>query len=139
MRHDTRFPEALEFYPEHPSNEKTGRIQTTPSPLLKQEAPFEVKVLCMEFEQDMAAFLNRYEDKRFEVTGTVISVGPDIHQLPTVQLSDAPGGRCFCHCIFPSEDILRQVSVGDRVVIRSNYLVMSNLYGVVMKYSELVK
>lgn len=31
------------------------------------------------------------------------------------------------------------VKVGDTVVVRANYLVMSNLLGIVMKYSELLE
>lgn len=79
-----------------------------------------------------------YEDKRLNVTGTDMWVGRDIHDLPTVQLSDMVAGKCCVHCIFPKADILEQVKAGDRVVIRSNYLVMSNHFGVVMKYSELL-
>lgn len=141
MSHDPRFPEGFEFYPAHPSDEKTQRIKTTPSPLLQQSAPFCVKALCDEFEKDMSCFLSTYEDKRFEVTGTVINVELDIHNLPTVQLSNEAGGRCYGHCIFPVEvgdEVMAKVKVGDKVVIRSNYLVMSNMYGVVMKYSELI-
>lgn len=141
MSHDPRFPEGFEFYPEHPSDEITERIKTTPSPILKQDAPFDVKVLCDEFKQDMDAFLKTYGNKRFEVTGTAICVELDLHNLPTVQLSDEAGGQCYGHCIFPVADadyVMETVSVGDKVVIRSNYLVMSNVFGVVMKFSELV-
>lgn len=133
------FPKGVEFYPEHPSGEKTRRIQTSPSPMLEgQTAPFEAAALCAQFEKNLQGSLAIYEDKRFDVTGIVISVEHDIHGLPTVQLSDKVGGKCCVHCIFPDEDVLKKVCIGDRVVIRSNYLVMSNLYGVVMKYSELL-
>lgn len=40
--------------------------------------------------------------------------------------------------IFPTDDHYSKVMVGDRVVVRANYLVMSNHYGLVMKFSELV-
>ena len=33
-----QFPEGIKFFPEHPSNEKTRQIQTTPSPLLEGDA-----------------------------------------------------------------------------------------------------
>ncbi|MBQ7859640.1 MAG: hypothetical protein IJ347_05875 [Faecalibacterium sp.] len=133
------FPDNIQFYPHHPSPMKTRRIQTRPSPMLEgQTAPFEAAVLCRQFEEHLDESLRRYEDKRFDVTGIVIWVGRDIHDLPTVQLSDAAGGRCCVHCIFPTPDVLQTVKAGDRVVIRSNYLVMCNLFGVVMKYSELL-
>ena len=133
------FPEGLKFYPKHPSDEKTRRIQTSPSPMLEgQEAPFDAKELCNQFEEDLYGSLAIYEDKRFDVTGVAIMVGRDIHNLPTVQLSNEVNGRCYVHCIFPTADVLDKVKVGDRVTIRSNYLVMSNKFGVVMKYSELL-
>jgi hypothetical protein len=39
---------------------------------------------------------------------------------------------------FPGNEIPEQVKPGDRVVIRSNYLVLSRLFGVVMKFSQLL-
>ena len=137
---DERFPAGVEFFPEHPSDEKTKQIQTTPSPLLvEQTAPFEVKQVCAEFEADLDASLAKYQDKRFSVTGVAVSVAPDMHGLPTVQLSDTAGGPCYAHCIFPEDSILQKVSVGDRVTILSNYLVYCHPLGVVMKFSELVR
>lgn len=133
------FPDGLEFYPKHPSPIKTHKIQSSPSPMLEgQTAPFDAAVLCKAFEDDLYSSLAAYEDKRFDVTGIVIWVGRDIHDLPTVQLSNKVGGKCCVHCIFPKADILEQVQAGDHVIIRSNYLVMSNHFGVVMKYSELL-
>lgn len=133
------FPKGVEFYPAHPSGEKTRKIQTSPSPMLEgQTEPFDAALLCARFEEDLYGCLKVYEDKRFDVTGIAITVEHDIHNLPTVQLSDKVGGKCCVHCIFPTEDVLRKVKAGDRVIIRSNYLVMSNVFGVVMKYSELL-
>lgn len=128
----------LEFYPAHPSGEKTHEIETTPMPLLKQDAPFDVKTLCNELSNDLNSALSIYEDKRFEVTGIAKKIGPDIHNKPSIELSDSVGGKCYALCIFPSDEFYSNVSVGDTVVIRANYLVMSNWYGVVMKYSEIV-
>ena len=133
------FPDNYEFYPEHPSIEKTHKLMTTPSPMLEgQELPFDACALRRRFEEDLEGCLKLYEDKRFDVSGTVISVEYDTHNLPSVQLSDKVGGECCVHCIFPEEDIMEKVKVGDRVVIRSNYLVLCNVLGIVMKYSELI-
>lgn len=133
------FPDNYEFYPEHPSIEKTHKLQTMPSPMLEgQKAPFEARELRKKFAEDLEGCLKLYEDKRFDVAGVVISVEKDIHNLPSVQLSDRVGGECCVHCIFPQEDIMKKVKIGDRVVIRSNYLVLCNVLGIVMKYSELI-
>lgn len=128
----------LEFYPEHPSGEKTHRIETTPMPLLMQDAPFEVKTLCDELNSDLDKALAIYENKRFEVTGVVKKIGPDIHNKPSIELSDSIDGECFSLCIFPNNDFYNKVSVGDTVTIRANYLVMSNWFGIVMKHSEII-
>lgn len=133
------FAEGQKFYPCHPSPEKTHQIQSVPSPMLEgQTAPFDVRVLREAFDADPEGSLSIYQDKRFDVTGTAVWVGLDPHNLPTVQLSDAAGGICYAHCIFPRSDILEQVRVGDRVTIRSNYLVLSSRFGIVMKFSEVL-
>ena len=129
----------LEFYPAHPSGDKTHRIETTPMPLLAQTAPFNVKTLCAELNDDLNAVLAIYEDKRFEVTGIAKKIGPDIHNKPSIEISDSVDGECYALCIFPNDNFYSKVSVGDTVVVRANYLVMSNWFGVVMKHSELVE
>lgn len=131
--------EPLTFYPKHPSPLKTHRIETKPMPLLPQDAPFAVRPLCEAFQTDLQAALHLYEDKRFEVTGVAVKVGPDVHNKPSIELSDCVGGQTFALTIFPTDAHYSRVAVGDRVTVRANYLVFSNWFGVVMKHSELVR
>ena len=126
------------FYPEHPSAEKTHYIETTPLPILKQDQPFFVKDFCGEFTADADSFFAKYVDKRFEVTGIAKKVGPDPHNKPSIELSDAIDGQIYALVIFPTDDHYSKVAVGDTVVVRANYLVMTNRIGIVMKHSELV-
>lgn len=130
--------EELNFYPKHPSGMKTHKIETTAMPLLEQEAPFDVKTLCDEYAADSDTFFAKYVDKRFEVTGIAKKVGPDIHNKPSIEISDSADGHTYALVIFPTDDHYSKVGVGDTVTVRANYLVMSNWYGTVMKYSELV-
>ena len=130
--------EELQFYPKHPSALKTLRIEKTNMPILKQDKPFYVKNLCKEFAMDQKAFFSKYVDKRFEVMGVVKKIGLDIHNKPSMELSDCEVGDTYALAIFPSADQYKGVKVGDFVAIRANYLVMSNLFGLVMKHSELV-
>lgn len=132
------YREELTFYPAHPSGEKTHRIETAPMPVKAQVAPYAVKELANAFRTDLNAALAEYQDKRFEVTGVAIKVGPDIHNKPSIEISDRADGSCHALCIFPTSDHYSKVSVGDTVTVRANYLVMSNWFGVVMKFSELV-
>ena len=126
------------FYPAHPSDEKTHYIETTPLPILPQDAPFHVKDFCAEFAANADAFFANYVDKRFEVTGIAKNVGPDFHNKPSIELSDSTDGQTYALVIFPTDDHYSKVSVGDAVVVRANYLVMTNRIGIVMKHSELV-
>lgn len=128
----------LEFYPEHPSGAKTHEIETAAMPILAQDAPFDVKTLCDEFVADAENFYAKYVDKRFEVTGIAKKVGADIHNKPSIEISDSISGQTYALVIFPTDDHYSKVEVGDKVVVRANYLVMSNHYGTVMKFSELV-
>lgn len=131
--------EPLIFYPKHPSNAKTHKIETRPMPLLAQEAPFPVKPLCEAFRNDLQGSLDIYEDKRFEITGIAVKVGPDIHNKPSIELSDCSGRETCALTIFPTSDHYSKVSVGDMVTVCGNYLVFSNWFGVVMKHSTLVQ
>lgn len=70
---------------------------------------------------------------------TELKVGPDVHNKPAIEISDSVDGQCYALVIFPTDDFYSQVSVGDKVTVRANYLVFSNWLGVVMKHSELVQ
>ncbi len=130
--------EELKFYPEHPSAVKTHQIETTAMPILEQETPFCAKTLYDEFTTDAGSFFAKYADKRFEITGIAKKIGPDIHNKPSIKISDSVNGQTYALVIFPTDDHYSKVKVGDTVIVRANYLVMSNHYGTVMKYSELV-
>lgn len=130
--------EELTFYPKHPSGMKTHKIETTPMPMLPQDIPFDVKKLYEEYQADANVFLRKYVDKRFEVTGIAKKIGPDVHNKPSIELSDSVDGKTYALVIFPTDDHYSKVAMGDAVTVRANYLVMSNLFGTVMKFSELV-
>lgn len=117
---------------------KTHKIETTPMPILPQHAPFDVKILFDTFHADLDGALAIYKDKRFEVTGIAVKVGPDVHNKPSIEISDGVDGQTYALTIFPTDDHYSKVSVGDKVTVRANYLVFSNWFGVVMKHSELV-
>ena len=130
--------EELIFYPKHPSEMKTQKIETSPMPELPQEEPFDVKKLYEEYQANADNFLEKYVDKRFEVTGIAKKIGPDVHNKPSIELSDSADGKTYALVIFPTDDHYSKVAVGDKVTVRANYLVMSNLFCTVMKFSELV-
>lgn len=130
--------EDLIFIPKHPSSIKTHQIETKDSVLLEQTEPISSKKLYSQFINDFDNSLNRYQDKRFEVIGTAIKIGPDIHNKPSIEISSDIDERCHILCVFANNDIYDNVSVGDEVIVRGNYLVMSNWYGIVLKKCELI-
>ena len=135
---DNMNKEELIFMPKHPSGWKTLQIEMKDSPVLEQSEPIDSLTLYNLFDSDLENALEIYEDKRFEVEGVVIKVGPDIHNKPSIEISNTIDGRCHTLCVFPSDDIYNKAAVGDKIVCRGNYLVMSNWYGIVLKKCELV-
>lgn len=135
---DTLDTSKLVYYTEHPIGIKTFFIENFDMTELEQDEAFEIKTLCDEFRNDAGSAYEKYLDKRIEVTGVVTTVGPDVHNKPSIELSDTVDGECYALCIFPNDDIYDTVSVGDTVTVRANFLVMTNWYGVVMKHSEII-
>ena len=108
------------------------------SPFLAQNAPFDAKEVYFSFDEDLKAAEEKYAYYRFEVSGIASKVGPDVHNKPSIELSDEVGGKCYVLCVFNSNEIYGKVSVGDHVVCRGNYLIASSLYGIVLKNAEVV-
>lgn len=102
------YTEKLEFYPKHPSDLKTAKIETRPMPILSQNEPFAVKTLFEEFLENNDDFFAHYVDKRFCVTGVAKKVGPDIHNKPSIELSDAVSGKTYLQvlCVDDTLDLL---------------------------------
>ena len=134
---ETNMTNQLTDYPEQPTGEKMHQLEFGESPLLAQNAPFDAKELYFSFDEDLKAAEEKYAYYRFEVSGIAGKVGPDVHNKPSIELSDEVGGKCYVLCVFNSNEIYGKVSVGDHVVCRGNYLIASSLYGIVLKMRRL--
>ena len=128
----------LTDYPKQPAGEKMYELEFGDSPLLAQTAPIDAKELYFSFDEDLKAAEEKYAYYRFEVSGIATKVGPDVHNKPSIELSDEVGGKCYVLCVFNSDEIYGKVSVGDHVVCRGNFLIASSLFGIVLKNSEVV-
>ena len=135
---ETIMANQLKDYPEQPAGEKMYQLEFEESPLLAQTAPIDAKELYFSFDEDLKAAEEKYAYYRFEVSGIASKVGPDVHNKPSIELSDEVGGKCYVLCVFNSDEIYDKASVGDHVVCRGNYLIASSLYGIVLKNSEVV-
>lgn len=108
-------------------------------PVLPQEKACDAKELFEEFCEQFERSLETYRDKRFEVSGIAVKIGPDLHGKPSIELSDCPNGKCHVLFVFESENDYKNVKTGERITCRGNYLGVTNEFGVVMKRSEIVQ
>ena len=83
--------------------------------------------------------MQEFDRKRIEVKGVVLRKGPDrAFGQPSIELSDAPTGKCYVLCVFQDESVYNSVKLGDEISVRGNYLVVYEGYGIVLKISELI-
>ena len=59
------------------------------------------------FEMDTAESAQTYKDNPVVVKGFVVYVGPDVYGLPSVELSDKPGGESYVLCVLPYGDVFK--------------------------------
>ena len=107
-------------------------------PLAEQEAPISAKDLNSEFHEDWDAADQKWKYKRVTVTGTVRYKGPDIHSVPSFELSDSTEGTCEVLACLAGEEEYGDIQVGDIIVVQGNYLIESDTYGVCLKMSKTI-
>lgn len=118
--------------------------QSTPAPLPSAgDSSLEtigVIDLYNEFVADVPAATSKYEGKSIVATGLVTRTGPDIHGTPSVELSDAEGGKVYVLYVVNSFDQLDEVAVGETVTMKGNFHVFSSGdWGVVIKQGEVLE
>ena len=114
-------------------------IQAEIKPETKQDKPFEAKQLHTDFCADFENCNKKYFGYRQTVTGVVMWTGEDIHHKHSIQLSDKADGDCYVHCVLIDENHYAGVKVGDRIVMKGNYLECHPEFGVVLKMSEVTE
>lgn len=123
--------------------EESGKVFFVPGVMeviaMNQDAR-DIAELYDEFARDPQEATRRHEGKRLEVSGIVTFTGPDIHQTPSIELSDAAGGKRYAVCVVNSFDQLEGISVGDRVRISGNFhIFVEDEWGVVLKQCEVIE
>lgn len=130
------YVEALANKPS-PKYPMAGKIQTEKMPM--QDENWTAKELHTAFCENWSEYNERCYGKRQTVTGVVMWMGKDIHNKHSIQLSNSKDGNCYVHCVIISEDYYGDVKVGDTITMQGNYLECHPEFGVVLKYSEVVK
>lgn len=141
MNTEKRIPERKPLSPEEMEKrmKRIAELEKTDCPPLDGTAPIDAVSVydCFvnNYEQAKAAFI----EKRVDLTGVIIKIGPDIHGKPSIELSDKADGRCYALFVFPNDDFYGKVKEGDTVVCRGNLLSAREPYGAVLKKCELVE
>ena len=130
---------ALNETPVIPGKELLRKIEFEHMPEMVQDDPFQAISLYQAFDADTEGLQQKFMYFRFEIEGDASKVQNDIHGLPSVELSNQIGGKCYSLCVFNDPAILQKVQPGDHVVISGNYLTASSTWGVVLKNSALKK
>ncbi|MCP1223540.1 OB-fold putative lipoprotein [Sebaldella sp. S0638] len=79
-----------------------------------------------------------YTGKSVEVSGVVTYKGPDIHSLPSIELSDSKTGSSYVLCVFPSYDSMNKLSVGDKVSVSGEFHILGTDDWVVLKQCRII-
>ena len=127
---------AMIDYPKHPEPGLMHKIEFELMPILNQEKPIPAPDLYHQFETDFEISEKKYAYYRLEVEGIASKVQPDVHNKPSIELSDCEGGKCFVLCVFNDPAILQKYKPGEVYTISGNYLIASSLYGIVLKNAE---
>ena len=110
-------------------------------PAFEQAVPVEAEEIWRAFTEDYDAAVKKFTKRRIEVTGIVRRIGPDIHGLPSIEISDRADGRCFGLAVFTDEhanEIEEKAAVGERVTVFGNLFRAFEPYGAVMKKCEII-
>ena len=94
--------------------------------------------LLEEYKKDPSKKQPTYTGEEITVSGVVVYKGPDIHGLPSLELSDKVNGTSYVLCVFDSLDSLNKVSKGDNLIISGKFHILSSSEMVVLKQSKIL-
>ena len=92
--------------------------------------------LLEEYKKDASKRQPTYTGENITVSGVVVYKGPDIHGLPSLELSDKVNGTSHVLCVFDSADSLNKISKGDSLTISGKFHIVSSDDMIVLKQSK---
>ena len=92
--------------------------------------------LLEEYKKDPSKRQPTYTGENITVSGVVVYKGPDIHGLPSLELSDKVNGTSHVLCVFDSVNSLNKISKGDNLTISGKFHIVSSSDMVVLKQSK---
>lgn len=139
-RIETTLSKAFENYhaSKMPTREKMDRVAKEIMPLFEQDAPFDCKEINerINTEADLDAKL---EYKRLDITGVASRFGTNPYKAPSIELSDEVNGKCYAFAVWEGDGVYGEVSEGDVITVRGNYLWCNPEFGVVIKNPEILE
>lgn len=94
--------------------------------------------LLEEYKKDPSKKQPTYTGENIVTSGVVVYKGPDIHGLPSLELSNKENGTSYVLCVFDSFDSLNKVSKGDNLTISGKFHIVSSNEMVVLKQSQIL-
>ena len=92
--------------------------------------------LLEEYKKDPSKRQPTYTGENIVVSGVVVYKGPDIHGLPSLELSDKANGTSYVLCVFGSFDSINKISKGDNLTVSGKFHIISSNEMVVLKQSQ---
>ncbi len=94
--------------------------------------------LLEEYKKDPSKRQPTYTGENIVVSGVVVYKGPDIHGLPSLELSNKENGTSYVLCVFDSLDSLNKISKGDQLTVSGKFHIISSDEMVVLKQSQIL-
>ena len=120
------------------SNAAVNKLENLTVSKKKETKSINAYNLLEEYKKDPSKRQPTYTGENITVSGVVVYNGPDIHGLPSLELSNKENGTSYVLCVFDSFDSLNKISKGDNLTISGKFHIISSAEMVVLKQSQVL-
>ena len=118
------------------SNAAVNKLENLTVSKKKETKSINAYNLLEEYKKDPSKRQPTYTGENIVVSGVVVYKGPDIHGLPSLELSDKANGTSYVLCVFDSFDSINKISKGDNLTVSGKFHIISSNEMVVLKQSQ---
>ena len=118
------------------SNAAVNKLENLTVSEKKETKSINAYNLLEEYKKDPSKRQPTYTGENITVSGVVVYNGPDIHGLPSLELSDKANGTSYVLCVFDSFDSINKISKGDNLTVSGKFHIISSNEMVVLKQSQ---
>ena len=120
------------------SNAAVNKLENLTVSEKKETKSINAYNLLEEYKKDPSKRQPTYTGENITVSGVVVYNGPDIHGLPSLELSNKENGTSYVLCVFDSFDSLNKISKGDNLTISGKFHIISSAEMIVLKQSQVL-